>query len=70
MRILEGLARRMNVPFEKFVINVDKYGNTSAASIMIGLHEAREDGRINPGQCVMMCSFGAGMTYGAILMES
>jgi 3-oxoacyl-[acyl-carrier-protein] synthase-3 len=70
MRILEGLARRMSVPFEKFVINVDKYGNTSAASTMIGLHEAREDGRISPGQRVMMCSFGAGMTYGAILMES
>ena len=70
LRILEGLARRMNVPFDKFVVNVDKYGNTSAASVMIGLHEAREDGRISPGGRVMMCSFGAGMTYGVILMES
>jgi 3-oxoacyl-[acyl-carrier-protein] synthase-3 len=70
MRILEGIARRMGVPVEKLVINVDKYGNTSAASIMIGLHEARMDGRIKPGQRILMCSFGAGMTYGAILMAS
>jgi 3-oxoacyl-[acyl-carrier-protein] synthase-3 len=55
---------------EKLVINVDKYGNTSAASIMIGLHEARADGRIKSGQNILMCSFGAGMTYGAVLMES
>ncbi|MDR1581022.1 MAG: ketoacyl-ACP synthase III [Synergistaceae bacterium] len=70
VRILDGIARRMEIPMEKFVINVDKYGNTSAASVMIGLHEARTDGRIKPGQRVMMCSFGAGMTYGAMLMES
>jgi len=70
LRILEGVARRMNVPLEKFMVNIDKYGNTSAASVMIGLHEAREGGRISPGERVMMCSFGAGMTYGAILMES
>jgi 3-oxoacyl-[acyl-carrier-protein] synthase-3 len=70
IRILEGLARRMDVPMEKFVINVDKYGNTSAASIIIGLHEARADGRIKPGERVLVCSFGAGMTYGAMLLES
>jgi 3-oxoacyl-[acyl-carrier-protein] synthase-3 len=69
-RILESVARRMDVPIEKFVINVDKYGNTSAASIMIGLHEAREGGVIGSGQKILMCSFGAGMTYGALLMES
>jgi 3-oxoacyl-[acyl-carrier-protein] synthase-3 len=60
----------MNVQMEKFVINVDKYGNTSAASTMIGLHEARGNGRISGGQRILMCSFGAGLTYGAILMES
>ena len=70
MRILEGITRRLRIPFEKLVNNVDKYGNTCAASTMIGLHEAWKDGRINPGQRVLMCSFGAGMTYGAILMES
>jgi 3-oxoacyl-[acyl-carrier-protein] synthase-3 len=70
IRILEGIARRLGVPMDKLVTNVDKYGNTSAASVMIGLHEAREDGRIKSGQRILMCSFGAGMTYGAILMES
>ena len=70
IRILDGIARRMEIPMEKFVVNVNKYGNTSAASVMIGLHEARRDGRIKPGQRVLMCSFGAGMTYGAMLIES
>jgi 3-oxoacyl-[acyl-carrier-protein] synthase-3 len=70
IRILEGVARRLGVPMDKFVINVDRYGNTSAATVAICLHEARADGRIAPGQKVLMCSFGAGMTYGALLMES
>jgi 3-oxoacyl-[acyl-carrier-protein] synthase-3 len=70
IRILDGVARRLGVSMDKFVINVDKYGNTSAASIMLGLHEARADGRISPGQKVLMCSFGAGMTYGALMLES
>jgi 3-oxoacyl-[acyl-carrier-protein] synthase-3 len=55
---------------ERAVINLDKYGNTSAASIMIGLHEAISDGRIGPGQKVVITSFGAGMTYGAALLET
>ncbi|MDR1965240.1 MAG: beta-ketoacyl-ACP synthase 3 [Synergistaceae bacterium] len=70
IRILEGISRRMGIPMEKFVINVDRYGNTSAASIMIGMCEARSDGRIGPGQRTLMCSFGAGMAYGALLLES
>ena len=70
IRILEGVFRRMDVPMERAVINLDKYGNTSAASIMIGLHEARADGRIRSGQKIVMTSFGAGMTYGAALLES
>ena len=70
IRILEGVFRRMGVPMERAVINLDRYGNTSAASIMIGLHEARADGRIRTGQRIVMTSFGAGMTYGAALLES
>jgi 3-oxoacyl-[acyl-carrier-protein] synthase-3 len=70
VRIIDGVARRMGVPMERFAMNVDRYGNTSAASIMIALHESRAGGRIAPGQRVLMCSFGAGMTYGAVLMES
>jgi 3-oxoacyl-[acyl-carrier-protein] synthase-3 len=70
IRILDGVARRLGVSMDRFIINVDKYGNTSAASIVLGLHEARADGRITPGQKVLMCSFGAGMTYGALMLES
>jgi 3-oxoacyl-[acyl-carrier-protein] synthase-3 len=70
LRIIEGVAKRMGISMDRVVINLDKYGNTSAASIMIGLHEARADGRIAPGQKVVMTSFGAGMTYGAALIEA
>ena len=70
MRILEGISRRLGVPMERFVVNVDRYGNTSSASIMIGLHEARGENRIHPGTLTLLSSFGAGMTYGAMLIES
>lgn len=70
IRILEGVLKRIGVGTERAVINLDKYGNTSAASIMIGLHEARADDRIREGQKVLMTSFGAGMTYGALLIEA
>ena len=69
IRILEGVLKRIGVPMERAVVNLDKYGNTSAASIMIGLHEAHADGRIRNGQKILMTSFGAGMTYGAALIE-
>ena len=68
-RIMEGVLRRFGVPEEKAVVNLDRYGNTSAASVMIALHEALEDGRIGRGQKVIVTSFGAGMTYGAVLFE-
>ena len=70
MRILDGVLRRIGVSMDKTIINLDKYGNTSAASIMIALHEGRADGRIKSGQRILVSSFGAGMTYGAVLIES
>jgi 3-oxoacyl-[acyl-carrier-protein] synthase-3 len=70
IRIIEGVARRLSVPMDKFVINLDKYGNTSAASIMIALSEACADGRIRSSRRTLVTSFGAGMTYGALLIES
>jgi 3-oxoacyl-[acyl-carrier-protein] synthase-3 len=70
IRIWEGVFRRMGVSMERAVINLDRYGNTSAASIMIGLHEALADGLIEPGQRIVLTSFGAGMTYGAAMIES
>jgi 3-oxoacyl-[acyl-carrier-protein] synthase-3 len=70
IRIIENICERMGIPMERTVINLDRYGNTSAASIMLALHEARENGGIRPGEKILISSFGAGMTYGAILAES
>ena len=68
-RIIEAVAKRLNCPLEKVVVNVDRYGNTSAATIPTALDEAVRDGRIQKGQLVLLDSFGAGLTYGAILLR-
>ena len=68
-RIIEAVAKRLNCPMEKVVVNVDRYGNTSAATIPTALDEAVRDGRIQKGQLVLLDSFGAGLTYGAILLR-
>ncbi len=68
-RIIEGVMKRLGIPLEKAVINLQKYGNTSAASVFLALHEALEEGRISRGDKVMMASFGAGMTYGAMILR-
>lgn len=68
-RILDAGARFAKVPMEKVFVNVDKYGNTSAASVPIALHEAVEEGKIKEGNKVLLVSFGAGVTWGATLVE-
>ena len=68
-RIIEAVAKRIDCPLEKVVVNVDRCGNTSAATIPTALDEAVRDGRIQPGHLVLLDSFGAGLTYGAILMR-
>jgi 3-oxoacyl-[acyl-carrier-protein] synthase-3 len=68
-RILEAAARFAKVPWEKLYVNVNRYGNTSAASVPIALHEALEEGYIKSGDKVFLCSFGAGVTWGAALVE-
>jgi 3-oxoacyl-[acyl-carrier-protein] synthase-3 len=70
IRIMESVFRKMDVPMDRVPVNVGRYGNTSAASIMIALHEAREEGRIRVSQKIVITSFGAGMTHGAVLAES
>ncbi|MGI6376653.1 MAG: beta-ketoacyl-ACP synthase III [Anaerolineae bacterium] len=64
-RIIEAAAQRLQMPLERFVINVDAYGNTSAASVPIALCEAADDGRLQPGQHVVLVGFGAGLTWAA-----
>ena len=68
-RIIEALASNLGVPLERFYINLDRYGNTSAASIPLALDEARRAGRIKPGDYTLLVAFGAGLTYGSTLIR-
>jgi 3-oxoacyl-[acyl-carrier-protein] synthase III len=69
LRIIEHAARRLKIPAEKIVSNVDRYGNTSAASIPICLDEAYRSGRMQPGAVVLMVGFGGGLSWGSCVME-
>jgi 3-oxoacyl-[acyl-carrier-protein] synthase-3 len=69
LRILEAVAQRLGLPPEKVLINVDRYGNTSSATIPTVLDEAVRDGRIKEGQVLLLDAFGAGFTYGAMLIQ-
>ena len=69
LRIIESIAKKVNQPMDKFVVNIEKYGNTSAASVGLALDEAIKDGRIKRGDKVLMCAFGAGRTWGATVVE-
>jgi 3-oxoacyl-[acyl-carrier-protein] synthase-3 len=69
IRIIEATAKHANIPLEKVFVNVDKYGNTSAASIPIALDEALEQGRIREGSTVLLVAFGAGFTWGAMVVR-
>ncbi|HOC81831.1 MAG TPA: 3-oxoacyl-[acyl-carrier-protein] synthase III C-terminal domain-containing protein, partial [Synergistales bacterium] len=68
-RIIEGVLRRLEIPLDKAVVNLQKYGNTSAASVFLALHEGMAEGKISKGDKVMLVSFGAGMTYGAMIIR-
>jgi 3-oxoacyl-[acyl-carrier-protein] synthase-3 len=68
-RILEATAKRLGVPLEKVMVNVDRVGNTSAASIPIALDEAHRGGRIKQGDIVLLNAFGGGFTWGSALFR-
>lgn len=69
LRIIEAVANRLAFPMERVLINLDRYGNTSAATIPSALDEAVRDGRIKSGQTLLLDAFGAGMTAGALLLR-
>lgn len=69
MRIIEGVAKRLHFPMEKVFVNIQRYGNTSAASIPIAIAEAAEAGRLKKGDKVLLAAFGGGFTWGASVME-
>jgi 3-oxoacyl-[acyl-carrier-protein] synthase-3 len=69
IRIIETTARLLKIPMEKVIVNIQNYGNTSAATVPIAFHEAIADGRIKRGDIVLFDAFGAGLTFGATLLR-
>jgi len=69
IRIIQATAKRLNLPMEKVIVTVQDHGNTSAASVPLALDTAVRDGRIKPGQLVLMEAFGGGFTWGSVLMR-
>jgi len=69
IRIIEALATNLKLPMDKFYVNLDRFGNTSSASIPLALDEARRSGRVKAGDLTLLVAFGAGLTYGAALVR-
>ena len=69
LRIIEAAVKRLKVPMEKVIINVDRYGNTGAASVYVAMEEAWSAKRLNTGDLVLLAAFGGGFTWGAALLR-
>ena len=68
-RISESIAKRLKLPMEKFPANLERYGNTSGASVPILLDELNREGKLKPGDKLLLAGFGAGLTWGTTLLE-
>ena len=68
-RIIEAAQRKLNIPADRLLLNLERYGNTSAASVPIALHEAVEENRLKTGDYVLLVAFGAGLTWGYSLLK-
>ena len=69
LRIIEAMAERLTIPRERVFVNLDKYGNISSATTIIALDEARKQGKLKSGDLVELIAFGAGLTWGAAILE-
>jgi 3-oxoacyl-[acyl-carrier-protein] synthase-3 len=69
IRIIDAAVESLGVSREKVVVNLDRYGNTSAASIPLALAEAQQQNRLRRGDRVLLCGFGAGLAWGAAIVE-
>ena len=69
LRIIEAAARRVRLPMERVFVNVDRYGNTGAASVYVALEEAVAAGRVRAGDLILLAAFGGGVTWGAALLR-
>lgn len=70
IRIIDSVAKTLKVPKEKFFVNIEEYGNTSAASVALALNEAMEQGWLKDKKKLLLAGFGAGKTWGAVVLES
>jgi len=69
LRIIQAAAKDMDIPFDRWIVNIDQYANTSAASIPLALTESLESGRIKPTDTLLLVSFGAGMTWASAVLQ-
>ena len=69
VRIISAIAEKLAIPMDKVVLNLDRYGNTTAASIPLALEEAVRGGRIQDGDFILLVAFGAGLTWGATVIQ-
>ncbi len=69
IRIMQAMSEKLNIPEERLIVNLDRFGNTSAASIPIALNEAVLQGRVKPGDLMVMCGFGAGLAWATSVMR-
>ena len=69
IRIIEATAKHAGMPMDRVMVNVDRYGNTSSASIPLAIDQATEEGRIGPGSLVLLVAFGAGFTWGSVVVR-
>jgi 3-oxoacyl-[acyl-carrier-protein] synthase-3 len=68
-RIIKALAEKLSIPLEKVYVNVNRYGNTSAASIPIAFYEALKEGKVKRGDIVLLTAMGGGLTWGATVLR-
>jgi 3-oxoacyl-[acyl-carrier-protein] synthase-3 len=69
IRIIDAITSRLKIPQDKVVVNLDRFGNTSSATIPIAFDEVRKSGRIEDGDIVLLVAFGGGLTWGSILFK-
>ena len=68
-RIIESAAKNLELPIDRFVVNIERYGNTTAGTIPLGLRDAVEQGRLKKGDLVLLIAVGAGYTAGGVLLR-
>jgi 3-oxoacyl-[acyl-carrier-protein] synthase III len=69
LRIIDATAKHAGIPMSKVMVNLDRYGNTSSASIPLALDQAIAEGRVGPGSLILLVAFGAGFTWGSAVVR-